>query len=404
MKSGKNVGLYTIAFKNLKYQSFKTIILFLLVFLMTIFLFASRLLVASMETGIEKTYERIGADLIVVPKNYVETVQNSLFAGKPSTVNFSKDWVQRLEKIEGVDKVSYQLYLATITGGCCEGGDQVIAIDPASDFTVRAWLDQHGKEPLRDGEIMVGSGLGKKVGESIRYFDREFIIKDVLEESGMGYDSSAFITFNDAYDIVCEPTYAAILPFPATEERVSSVLIKAEDGYSHSQLKENILLAYGRDEISVYSSGELVKTMVEQFNSYKIYGTWFEWIFILMTAVSIFAIYIVNIRQRYREFSCMSSIGFSFKQITVMLFEELAANVLLPGIIGTIATGGIFLLFRVAIKNHFQMPLLLPGSGEILLLGSYVVLLNLGISMLVYVYAIFRLKNTELALLVKEEN
>ena len=89
-----------------------------------------------------------------------------------------------------------------------------------------------GKEPLQNGEIIVGSALGKKEGESIRYFNRDFKIKAVLEETGMGYDSSAFITFHDAYEIVEVPIYAAMLPFSAEEERVSSVLIKLRGIYS----------------------------------------------------------------------------------------------------------------------------------------------------------------------------
>lgn len=404
MKADKFPGLHIIAVKNLRYQRFKTAALFLLIFLMTVFLFASKILVASMEKGIEKTSERIGADLIAVPANYVETVQNSLFSGKASTVNFSKDWVERLSKIDGVEKVSYQLFLATLTSGCCEGGEQLIAIDPESDFTVKAWLDEMGKEPLQNGEIIAGSALGKKEGESIRYFNRDFKIKAVLEETGMGYDSSAFITFHDAYEIVEVPIYAAMLPFSAEEERVSSVLIKLKEGYTAFQVKENILLAYGKEEISLYSPGELVGSLVKQFHAYQIYGAWFEWIFVLMAGISIFVVYIVSIRQRYREFACMSSMGFSFEQIITMLFEELVINVLLPGVLGSMVTGGIFLLFRQAIRNWFEVPLLLPETGKILMMGLYIILLNLAVSMVAYLYVMLRLKNTEIALLVKEEN
>ena len=89
MKADKFPGLHIIAVKNLRYQRFKTAALFLLIFLMTVFLFASKILVASMEKGIEKTSERIGADLIAVPANYVETVQNSLFSGKLHALRFA---------------------------------------------------------------------------------------------------------------------------------------------------------------------------------------------------------------------------------------------------------------------------------------------------------------------------
>lgn len=404
MKADKIGSLYRIALRNLRYQSFKTAILFVLIFTMTVALCSSKLLIASMEAGMQKTCEKIGADLIIVPDQYVDTVQNALFEGKACTVNFSKEWVERVKEIEGIETISYQLFLATLTAGCCDGENQLIAIEPESDFVVRVWLEKEGKASLKDGEIIVGSALGKEEGETVRYYGREFLIKDVLEETGMGYDNSAFITYQDAYDIASDPMYVGTFPFSADEESVSSILIKVKDGYSSSEIEENIKVAYGQDEITVYSAGELTEVLAKQFEAYRIYGTWFEWIFITMAAISILAVYMVNISQRYREFACMSSIGFTFRQIMILLLEELAVNVLLAGMGGFIVTIGLFGLFRLAIHNVVSIPFLLPDMRQILVIGFGVIMLNLIVSMIAYVYVILRLRNTEIALLVKEEN
>lgn len=404
MKTGRIGSLYRIAFRNLRYQSFKTTILFLLVFTMTIALCSSKLLIASMEAGMQKTCEKIGADLIVVPDKYVDTVQNALFEGKACTVNFSKEWVERIREIEGIEAISYQLFLATLSVGCCDGDNQLIAMEPESDFVVRAWLEKEGKTALKDGEILTGSALGKKEGETVRYYGREFLIKAVLEETGMGYDNSAFITYQDAYAIAADSMYTGTLPFTAEEERVSSILIKVKDGYSASEIEESIKAAYGQDEIAVYSAGELTEVLAKQFEAYQIYGAWFEGIFIIMAAISVLAVYMVNIRQRYREFACMSSIGFTFRQIMILLLEELAVNVLLAGIAGFVVTIGLFTLFRLAIHNVVSISFLLPDAPKLLLIGAGVLLLNLLVSMIAYVSMILRLRNTEIALLVKEEN
>lgn len=404
MKTGRIGSLYRIAFRNLRYQSFKTTILFLLVFTMTAALCSSKLLIASMEAGMQKTCEKIGADLIVVPDKYVDTVQNALFEGKACTVNFSKEWVERIQEIEGIEAISYQLFLATLSVGCCDGDNQLIAIEPESDFVVRAWLEKEGKTALKEGEIITGSALGKEEGETVRYYGREFLIKAVLEETGMGYDNSAFITYQDAYEIASDPMYTGTFPFTAEEERVSGILIKVKDGYSSSEIEESIKAAYGQDEIAVYSAGELTAVLAKQFEAYQIYGTWFEWIFITMAAISVLAVYMVNIRQRYREFACMSSIGFTFRQIMILLLEELAVNVLLAGIAGFVVTIGLFTFFRLAIHNVVSIPFLLPDAPKLLLIGAGVLLLNLLVSMIAYVSMILRLRNTEIALLVKEEN
>lgn len=404
MRKSRIGSLYGIALCNLYHQSFKTTILFLLVFTMTVALCSSKLLLASMEAGIQKTCERIGADLIVVPDKYIDSMQNALFEGKACTVNFPKEWVERVREIEGIEAVSYQLFLATLTSGCCDGENQLIAMEPKSDFVVRAWLEKEGKTSLKNGEIIVGSALGKKEGETVHYYGREFQIKAVLEESGMGYDNSAFITYQDAYDIAADPMYAGTFPFSAEEESISSILIQVSDGYDSSKIEEKIRTAYEQDGIAVYTMGELTGELARQFKAYQIYGTWFEWIFVMMAAISIFAVYMVNISQRHREFACMSSIGFTFRQIMLMLLQELIINVLLAGIAGFALTGVLFGLFRLAIRNFVSIPFLLPDSRQFLLIGLCVIASNLLVSVGAYVYALLRLRNTEIALLVREVN
>ena len=88
----------------------------------------------------------------------------------------------------------------------------------------------------------------------------------------------------------------------------------------------------------------------------------------------------------------------------ILLLEELAVNVLLAGMGGFIVTIGLFGLFRLAIHNVVSIPFLLPDMRQILVIGFGVIMLNLIVSMIAYVYVILRLRNTEIALLVKEEN
>ncbi len=335
----------------------------------------------------------------IMTSSGISNVQNTYFEVS-QTLGAGK-WAQIFQV--GVPAAMPHMF-ATLMSGCCDAGNQLIAIDPESDFIVKVWLEQEGKSALQNGEVIVGNALGKKEGEITRYYNREFRIKAVLEETGMGYDNSVFITYQDAYAIAAESMYAAALPFSPDEDRVSSILIKLEDGYTISEVKENISIAYGKDEISVYSSGELTGVLTKQFQAYQIYGTWFEWIFVIMAAISIFAVYIINISQRYREFACMSSIGFTFRQIITMLLEELAVNVLLAGIAGSVVTGVFFTLFRLAIRNLVSVPFILPNIGTCLAIGFYVIFLNVVVSMIAYLYAILRLRNTELASLVKEEN
>lgn len=400
-QTNRIVHIYQMAFHNLSYYRRSTRILFLLIVVVTISVFGGKLSVDSMEQGIRMMRQRIGADLIVVPDKYVSSIQNALFEGIPSTVYFEKEWADRLATIPGVGQISYQLYISSLNLGCCDGSNQMIAIDPKTDFSVMPWAEGEN-DVLQADEVIAGSAFGKKQGDIVTYFNRKFTVRKVLEETGMGYDNSIFLTYQTAYDIVKDPEYRTQLGYRQNEPEISAVLLKVADGYTLAEVEQNIRDTYNNESISVYSSGELVGALVKSFEGYKIYGRWFEILFLLLGFISIFAVYRIHIEHRSHELACLISIGFSYGKILQMLFYELFAIVLSASILGSFFTGTVMILFRYALRDMITVPILLPDMGRLLLLSLKTILCNLLVSMTSYFYTVICLRRTEPALLLKE--
>ena len=100
-------------------------------------LFCGSFLVKSLNGGMQSLANRLGADIIVVPQGYDSKIESALLRGEPNSFYFKLEVVDRLKKIEGIERASPQLFVATLSAGCCSFPLQVIGIDFDSDFTIK---------------------------------------------------------------------------------------------------------------------------------------------------------------------------------------------------------------------------------------------------------------------------
>ena len=121
--------------------------------------------------------------MIVVPKEGTEHIRKSLFMGTPCSVFFDKSWEENSTNIDGVNRVSSQLYIASLSASCCDASVQMIAIDPKTDFVVQPWLQNEMDIDLKDGEVILGHDVVAEVGEEIRFYDTAFKVKAKLDRA-----------------------------------------------------------------------------------------------------------------------------------------------------------------------------------------------------------------------------
>ena len=153
MKKDKKISIPMMAVKNLQAKKFRTGFMIFFVILMSATVFFSTILINNLKLGIKNTTERMGADMIVVPKKGTENVRESLFAGTPCTVFFNRAWEDAVRNIDGVERVSAQMYVATLSASCCDIPVQIIAFDPETDFVIQPWLQEQKKVNLKKGKF-----------------------------------------------------------------------------------------------------------------------------------------------------------------------------------------------------------------------------------------------------------
>ena len=92
-KRRKKLGALSIAMANLSGQGLRTAVMELLCFILAASIFASSILLASLERGVEQTVNRLGADVIVVrgssPRNTRHRSSRASIAASTSTARGS---------------------------------------------------------------------------------------------------------------------------------------------------------------------------------------------------------------------------------------------------------------------------------------------------------------------------
>jgi putative ABC transport system permease protein len=401
---GKRFTVWRLALRNLSKQKFQTIILFVLLSITTITLFFSDFLTSSMRDGLKEAKERLGADLIVVPDRFVSGIEESLFLGKPCTVNFDKDWLDKIAKVEGVDKVSYQLYIASLGMECCDSSLQLIAFDADSDFVVAPWLSEDGIKHIAEDEIVLGSNMKKKVGDKVKYFGREFRVIDILAETGMGYDNCAFISYATAYRIANDPKYDNILPFHKNEKVISMVQVKLKVDQNANEVKDNIEKTYPDSKIAVYTTSSMVSRFAGTLSDFNIYGTIFKILFLIFTVIALYGVYSITIHLRKTEFGIFFSFGTRRRTILLMLIAEMLILVVIATVVGIGAVGLFMIPFHDAIKKAFAIPYLMPNAVGMLIICLKTFIINLLVCILACVKSFYELVHLEGIQLMKSNN
>ena len=105
--------------------------------------------------------------------------------------------VDRVSKIDGIEQVSYQTYLVTLTGLCCSVPESlVVAFNQDTDFVITPWLNQKLGRKLHKGEAIVGSESAYNISLGLvdmdgMLFGNVFHMVGVLDKNGVraGYGS-----------------------------------------------------------------------------------------------------------------------------------------------------------------------------------------------------------------------
>jgi len=396
----ERISIYTLALKNLSRKPVRTAILVVALSLLVAAIVFALSFIVRVESSIKLTSERLGADLLVVPAGSRGATEDVLVENRVKTFYMDKSIVERVKKVEGVDRVCSQTYLVTLAGLCCSVPEaMVVTFDQEHDFIVTPWLRSKLGRRLKKGEAIVGSesayniSLGLVEVDSM-LFGNVFRMVGVLDKTGSGLDTALFIGDENIGDII-KNGKAAIKP-----DQISVIFIKLKNGADPfkvmSDIENNIV------EVDVVTRKDIGKSLI---NTLSDISKIFSITFILSSLLSLFlvwAIFTAVANERAREVGIMRAIGARESHIVRLFVTEILMLGALGSVVGILSGTALSL----ALANSFTILRKLPTDltvGLRVSIGAAGLVIGTAICVLGALGPVRRLKRMEPLLVMKEE-
>ncbi len=392
--------LFSFATRNLKRKPLRTAVLVLSIALLVSALVFVLSFVRRVDSVVRVASDRLGADVIIVPAGSRGAADDILLENTVKTFYMDKGLVEKVRQIKGIESLTYQTYLASITGQCCDVPETiVVAFNQDTDFIIKPWLEKALKGRLKKGEAIVGSesalniSLGLTEVES-HLFGSLFKMVGVLEKTGTGLDTAIFIDESNIEDILVKGQ-SGLKP-----GQVSIIFARVKKGADPSKVAGDIEDSFvAVNAVARKDIGRGILGTLKDLN--RIF-------FVTVMLVSVLSIFLVwavfsaIANERAWEIGIMRAIGArEFHISRLFLFEVLFIG-LIGSILGIVAgtTISLFLAKHFMLLKNVSADL---GVVERLLIALFSLAAGTGICVIGAMSPVRRLKKMEPLLAIRKE-
>jgi putative ABC transport system permease protein len=391
-------GLLHVAVKNLKRKLFRTGVLVVSIgLLVSIVVFGASFLI-SVSSTLEKAVNRLGADVLVVPIGARDYAEEVLLETKTKVFYMDREIVDRVKNVEGVQDVTYQTYMTTVFGLCCDiPPATVVSFNQDTDFIVNPCLDKALGRKLKKNEAIIGFEAYENFGlfdvSSSLLFGVKFALVGVLEKTGTGLDNAIFMS-DENIDAVISRGKAGLKP-----NEISVIFVKIKDGYDPLQVSRKIEGAI--IEVDTIERNDMGNKIITSLTDIKnIFFITISLAFML-SAFLAWTVFSAIVNERSREVGIMKAMGAKNSDIVIMFTLE----ILILGIFGSL----VGILFGTYLSLHlsslFSLIKDMAASLSVLErveIGLLGIVAGSGICMLGALSSIIRMKNLEPFSVIKE--
>ncbi|MDU6877531.1 ABC transporter permease [Clostridium tepidum] len=395
----------TMAIKNLKHRSVRTWCMIFFVFMLSVALFFSSVLVDSMTDNLQKTTDRLGADIIVVPKEYEKDMADSLFMGELCNFNFDRKWENEIKNIEGIKQSTPQLYMASLAADCCSSATQMIVFDPDTDFIIKPWLEKDGLALPKKGELYIGCSIDPPEPDTIKFFGENYKVIGKLEKTNTSYDTCVFMTSETAQEIMDSDGWKAAFnkSMSDADKIISSLMIRVEDGADAKTVARKINYSIKGAPISAYTTNGIFNGVMDSVKNMSGYSTTIMVLMLIMVITALISIFTITINERTSEFGILASLGISSGKLSGIVLTEGTVIGFLGGILGVATSVIILLLFSNTIMINLNIPRLNTNFIYLLSLGVKCLFLSVAVSILSSLYSVWKINRSKIDELIKGE-
>ena len=334
--------------------------------------FASFVAGWALREGIATSFARMGADLIVVPSSTLVNITASLLTVQPTEQTLPADLVRQIAGIPGVTRVTPQRVVPAVVDGHVVN---LVAFDPASDFSVLPWLEEHPARPIQG--LIVGARRPTRLEATLSVCGMPLSVSGRLGKTGVGpFDESYFLSFSALADIVsfCRASgpAGALLTKPADSEvfpaavrnhadicspdlpldRVSAFLLQLSPGAKPEQVKFSLAQL---SDVKIVEGNTVLTSSRQALSTLLIGIAAFTALQLAALLILVLLLFSAIVQERYREVGLLRAMGAKPGQVMTIILAEAAIITGLGGLAGLGFGAAVLLMFSRSLAFYFNL-------------------------------------------------
>ena len=399
------LSLARLPWMNLRGYPVRSGILAFFSMLMAMVMFGGTLIVCGIDRGLGTVESRLGADIMVTPADASSDfdAQAFLVGAEPSYFYMDEGVAGEVAGVDGVGAASPQLFLATARASCCSGRYQVIAFDPATDFTIQPWIsDTSGASSLGDMEVVVGANVGVSDPENFSLFGHRLRVVAQFDQTGSTLDNAVYANFDTARILIDSSLEKGLNKYTSldTDHIISSVMVRVEPGRDVNAVASDI--AARVPGVSVATSTTLVSGISRSLDNTSRTVTTLIALVWGVGLVMMTLMFVMMVVERKREFGTLLVVGAHRRLVSRVIALEAVILNAAGGALGILISGVLIVSFSGLVRQTIGIGFLVPSLAVIAALVA-LVLASMGLVALVSSWIALRCLNmADASALLKE--
>ena len=333
---GKGRALLSLGYANFSRRKRTSAMAVILTAIAVMTIVTAGSLQSEIKEGLSLSQQRMGADVVIYPKETKISDEELLFSGIPQMVYMEDSVIDNKLPEKDILNISPQVFLQTLPGAdCCSTDEEyrIVGIDKDSDFLISSWYDT---SDLKNNQMLIGAGSSLQVGMKMFILGCTFDVVGQLPQTGSSIDESIFIPLKQSRIIgkqrFSQDDYHYFEKNQDISNLVTCYLIQLRD---NADPEKFIKAAENAGLDAQIIAGSSVHTKLKQhMNSLIKLFAIFSCIIIFTSCLGLYAFFSSNFGSRNREVGYLRSLGLTKADIFRLTLTEVAFSAGVGGIIG----------------------------------------------------------------------
>ncbi|MBP3272460.1 MAG: FtsX-like permease family protein [Ruminococcus sp.] len=401
MKRSKNIAVRNIAGKPLR-----SAVLVILAALLSLTVCAGTLIVRSLRSGLDSLEARLGADVMVVPKeaSQKQSFENIVLQGSTGYFYMDKSLMDKVTGRDGVGKSSPQFFLASASAGCCSIPVQIIGFNPDTDFTITPWIKRSYGGELGLFDVVIGNDLNAFVGDSIKFYGVDCRVAAKLDKTGTNFDTAVFTNADTIKQLIRASLDLGMNSFESLDpdNSVSCVLINSDGTRSPEEIVNDINVHVKK--VRAFRTGDMISGISSSLSGVSdVIGVMIAAVWLLGLVILLLA-FTMSVNERKKEFAVLRAAGASRGKLASVVMQEAVITGLAGSIAGALLGIAAIVPFSKAIENALGLPFLTPDIASAAVPAVMSVLLSAAVCALAAAVSAVRISRIDTALILRGDN